>query len=90
MSLQTKFSVIRRFAKNNFENQYKTTIGADFVRKTIPWEGHEANKVKLQLWDIAGQDRFARLTRAYFNNAKGALVVCDVTRDGTFEAAANW
>ena len=43
-----------------------------------------------QLWDIAGQDRFARLTRAYFNKAKGAIVVCDVTREGTFEAAGEW
>jgi Ras-related protein Rab-32 len=44
----------------------------------------------LQLWDIAGQDRFARLTRAYFHRARGAIVVCDVTREGTFEAVAQW
>ena len=40
----------------------------------------------MQLWDIAGQDRFARLTRAYFRKAKAAVIVCDLTREGTFEA----
>ncbi|CAM9944492.1 unnamed protein product, partial [Chrysoparadoxa australica] len=44
----------------------------------------------LQLWDIAGQDRFAKLTRAYFQRAKGAVIVCDVTRLGTFDAVGQW
>lgn len=47
-------------------------------------------QVRLQLWDIAGQDRFAKLTRAYFRKAKGAVVVCDVTREGTFDAIVRW
>lgn len=47
-------------------------------------------QVRLQLWDIAGQDRFAKLTRAYFRRAKGAVVVCDVTRAGTFDAIVKW
>ncbi|CAN0535406.1 unnamed protein product, partial [Ectocarpus sp. 8 AP-2014] len=47
-------------------------------------------QVRLQLWDIAGQDRFAKLTRAYFRRAKGAVVVCDVTREGTFDAIVRW
>lgn len=46
--------------------------------------------MRLQLWDIAGQDRFAKLTRAYFRRAKGAVVVCDVTREGTFDAIVRW
>lgn len=90
-----KTSVIQRFTSGSFSDSYKTTIGADFTKKLLDWGaiGEDANvaaQVKLQMWDIAGQDRFARLTRAYFNAAKGALVVCDVTRDGTFTAAAEW
>ena len=90
-----KTSVIQRFASGSFSDNYKTTIGADFTKKLLDWGGigedqNVASQVKLQMWDIAGQDRFARLTRAYFNAAKGALVVCDVTRSGTFTAAAEW
>ena len=52
--------------------------------------GQQTRAVRLQLWDIAGQDRFARLTRAYFRRAKAACVVCDVTRENTFEAVLQW
>jgi len=53
------------------------------ARRTVP--------VRLQLWDIAGQDRFARLTRAYFRNAKAAAIVCDLTRmDATCTAVRQW
>jgi small GTP-binding protein len=89
-----KTSIVERFVLNTFSEEYKTTVGADFHKKVIDWSsvGDEkiASKVKLHVFDIAGQDRFARLTRSYFNAAKGALVVCDVTREGTFEAAGEW
>lgn len=42
------------------------------------------------MWDIAGQDRFQKLTRAYFAKARGVVIVCDVSRDGTIEAVKNW
>jgi len=75
---------------NPFNQSYKATIGADFVRKEMPWDGADVGRVKLQLWDIAGQDRFIHLTRSYFSKAMGAVIVCDVTREGTFESAQKW
>ena len=59
-----KTSIIRRFVNNSFSGEYTTTIGADFVRKDF--QLNEDKCVRLQLWDIAGQDRFISLTRAYF------------------------
>ena len=89
-----KTSIVERFVSNNFSELYQSTVGADFRKKNLNWstlgDGKIAEKVKLHVFDIAGQDRFARLTRSYFNNANGALVVCDVTREGTFEAAGEW
>jgi len=46
--------------------------------------------VRLQLWDIAGQDRFASLTRPYYRGAKAAIVFCDVTRPATITAIEIW
>ena len=89
-----KTSIIERFVSNKFSEEYQTTVGADFRKKILNWtelgDAKVAKKVKLHVFDIAGQDRFARLTRSYFNAANGALVVCDVTREGTFEAAGEW
>lgn len=46
--------------------------------------------VRLQLWDIAGQERFGHMTRVYYKEAVGALVVFDVQRVSTFEAVTKW
>lgn len=88
-----KSSLISRYCHNTFSEKYKTTIGADFVRKDIayrPSSGAESIGIRLQLWDIAGQDRFQKLTRAYFSKAKGVVIVCDINRDGTIDAVRQW
>ncbi len=47
-------------------------VGVDFVMKEIKWD--EKTTVRLQLWDIAGQERFGNLTR-YSNNSKRDLSI---------------
>lgn len=46
--------------------------------------------VKLVIWDIAGQDNFAQLRRAYYMNASGAFFVFDTTRDETIARVDEW
>ena len=51
-----KSSIIARYAMNSFHENYKTTIGADFVRKDLSLQLQDGEQlgVRLQLWDIAG------------------------------------
>jgi len=83
-----KTSLIQRYTKGAFDKGYKATIGVDFCLKEIKW--NRDTTVNVQLWDIAGQERFANLTRMYYKEARGAFVVFDVTRDRTFEAVLKW
>ena len=83
-----KTSTIRRFIQDEFSDKYVSTIGADFVEKIIKYDEHLT--ISLQLWDIAGQDRFAKFTRGYFREAKGAVIVCDITRANTIDAVVHW
>jgi len=83
-----KTSIIKRYTNNEFMTEYKTTIGVDFTVKEISVD--ERTKVKLQLWDIAGQERFANMTRVYYTNAVGAFIALDVTRESTFQGLETW
>lgn len=47
-------------------------------------------KMKLSLWDTAGQETYKSITRSYFRGASGALLVFDISRRETFEHATNW
>eukprot|EP01116_Phalansterium_solitarium_P025095 TRINITY_DN9432_c0_g3_i1.p1 TRINITY_DN9432_c0_g3~~TRINITY_DN9432_c0_g3_i1.p1 ORF type:complete len:264 (+),score=103.24 TRINITY_DN9432_c0_g3_i1:624-1415(+) len=83
-----KTSVIQRYCRDVFNTSYKATIGVDFALKDIRW--NKTTAVRLQLWDIAGQERFGHMTRVYYKEALGAFIVFDVTRPVTFEAVAKW
>jgi len=83
-----KTSIIHRYVNNIFSTKYRATIGVDFALKVMTWDAKTS--VRLQLWDIAGQERFGHMTRVYYKEAVGALVVYDVTRPGTFEAVKKW
>lgn len=47
-------------------------------------------KMKLQIWDTAGQEHFRAVTRSYFRNAAGCLLVYDITRAKTFANVQMW
>ncbi|XP_028833540.1 ras-related protein Rab-13-like isoform X1 [Denticeps clupeoides] len=82
-----KTCLIIRFAEDNFNSTYISTIGIDFKVKTIDVDG---KKVKLQIWDTAGQERFKTITTAYYRGAMGIILVYDITDEKSFENIQNW
>ncbi|KIV86151.1 hypothetical protein PV11_01783 [Exophiala sideris] len=50
----------------------------------------EQKKMKLSLWDTAGQETYKSITRSYFRGASGALLVFDITRRSSFESVTAW
>lgn len=50
-----------------FSSSYKITIGADFAIKSLEW--NEDTRINVQLWDIAGHERFGYLTGVYYRYA---------------------
>lgn len=82
-----KTSFVRRLVHNIFSIHYKETIGVDFGLKVV---NTDDGTRRLELWDIAGQERFGNMTRVYFREAVGAFVVVDATRPRTFDGAKKW
>ncbi|KAJ7997547.1 hypothetical protein DPEC_G00230140 [Dallia pectoralis] len=82
-----KTSIIKRYVHHSYSTNYRATIGVDFALKVLNWD---SETVRLQLWDIAGQERFGNMTRVYYREAMGAFIVFDATRPTTFEAIIKW
>uniref|UniRef100_A0A8C6TUX5 Ras-related protein Rab-13 n=1 Tax=Neogobius melanostomus TaxID=47308 RepID=A0A8C6TUX5_9GOBI len=83
-----KTCLIIRFAEDNFNSTYISTIGIDFKVKTIDVDG---KKVKLQVWDTAGQERFKTITTAYYRGPWwGIILVYDITDEKSYENIQNW
>uniref|UniRef100_A0A1I8F4K7 Ras-related protein Rab n=1 Tax=Macrostomum lignano TaxID=282301 RepID=A0A1I8F4K7_9PLAT len=72
---------------NMFQTDYKQTIGVDFALKVIRWS--DTQTIKLQMWDIAGQERFTSMTRVYYRDAHAAVIVFDLTKRSTFDECAE-
>ncbi|KAK2537999.1 Rab36 [Columba livia] len=63
-----KTSLINRFCKDNFDRDYKATIGVDFEIERFEIIGVPYN---LQIWDTAGQEKFKCIASAYYRGAEG-------------------
>ena len=77
-----KSCLLLQFVDRRFSSVHDLTIGVDFGSRIIELGGE---KVKLQIWDTAGQESFRSIARSYYRDAAGALLVFDVTRRDTFE-----
>lgn len=76
-----------QFTDKRFQPVHDLTIGVELGVRTITIDNQP---VKLRIWDTAGQETFRSLTRSYYRNAAGALLVYDITRRETFEHLASW
>jgi len=83
-----KTSLVSSFNFGIYPSDYQSTVGVDFFSKSV-FLPEEAT-VRLQIWDLAGHERFRELVPAYTRDAHAAVVVYDVTRRETLEAAATW
>ena len=82
-----KSALLLRYTENTFTPSFMTTIGVDFKNKIIEIDGR---RVKLQIWDTAGQEKFKAITKAYYRGAHGILVVFDIANQDSFSHTESW
>ncbi len=82
-----KTSLTLRYISGFFMEDLKLTIGVDFYSKTINFI---ENKVKLQIWDFGGEERFRFLLSQYCKGANGAFFLFDITNQISLDHLPDW
>jgi small GTP-binding protein len=83
-----KTSLVSRFVDANRPMEEQATIGVDFTAKY--YTNSRGKKIKLYLWDTAGQEAFRSVVQLYYRNLAGAVLVFDVTSPRTFRNLDYW
>ena len=82
-----KTSFTKRYCYNIFNPSERLTIGVDFHVKTIELNN---KRIKLQLWDVGGEERFRFLLPTYCLGANAAFLLYDITRPTTLDNISEW
>ena len=82
-----KSCMLLRFTDNRFMCEHDLTIGVEFGSKIIKIDD---SIIKMHVWDTAGQEVYRSVTRFYYKNVCGVILVYDITKRETFNHIENW
>ncbi len=82
-----KTSIVARHVTSLFKENYMPSIGANITSRDYNIDGKD---ITLMIWDIAAQEGFSRVRKEYYQGARAAFIVYDVTRPWTFEDLVFW
>lgn len=82
-----KSCFLLQFIDGDFKEDHNVTIGVEYGAKTVTAGGKQ---IKLQIWDTAGQESFRAITRSFYRNANGVILMYDLTRLESFENLEDW
>ena len=79
-----KTCLSHKYAKDEFEEKPKPTIGGAYMQKLILLNKY---KIKIHIWDTCGNERFRKMTKFYYRDAHGLIFVLDLTNKFSLEIA---
>lgn len=82
-----KTSLIHRFVDDAYSDDYISTLGTSVAEKRFA-TGDDT--LVLMIWDLMGQVEMTGVQDLAFSNAKGALVVSDLTKPASVMKASYW
>lgn len=87
-----KTCIVNRYCHSFFGFE-AATIGANYASKETtaqPLEGSEPVKIKMKIWDTAGNERYRALMNLYYKDAEAIVLVYDITNLATFATLKDW
>mmetsp|Transcript_4747 Transcript_4747/g.8429 ORF Transcript_4747/g.8429 Transcript_4747/m.8429 type:complete len:214 (+) Transcript_4747:242-883(+) len=82
-----KTTFVKRHLTGEFERKYVATLGVD----VHPLDFHtDHGKIKFNVWDTAGQEKYGGLRDGYYIQGECAIIMFDVTSRITYKHVPNW
>ena len=82
-----KTSFCNLWINNTFSEEYKATVMSEFSFKMYNYKG---NYYKVQVWDLAGQDKNIYTSKVFTKGAHGCLILYDTQDKKSFENTIKW
>jgi small GTP-binding protein len=82
-----KSTILERYIKNIFNPERKPTYAVDFWEKDYEFNNKTYN---IKLWDTAGQEKYAKLTKSYYKKAQGIVVTCSLDNKNSYYDLTDW
>ncbi len=82
-----KSTLIANFVEKKFRESYIPTIGVQISKRSYEIDGA---LVDLMIWDLAGQQSFAKVRQQFYGGADGIFIVYDLTRKSSLENVNKW
>ena len=83
-----KTAILSRYLSNEFDLNYQCTIKITSKSKII--NINNMVQAKLNIWDTCGDEKYRAITRQYYRETNGIILVYDLTSRESFESVASW
>jgi small GTP-binding protein len=82
-----KSSFLQKYTNNIFDNNYVPTIGYETQNF---YYSYNEKIIKMQIWDIAGHEKYRSSINLYYKNTNGIILFFDLSEEDTFINIRNW
>ena len=83
-----KTCIIRRLCENSYDMSTTLTLGASAQTKTICFSN--TKRLRLEVWDTAGQECYRSLNKIFYRDAKIVVLVYDITNRKSFDELQHY
>ena len=84
-----KSNFLFKFIEGQFSPLHVATIGFDYKSRVVTLPKSK-KRVKLQIWDTAGQEKYMSINKNLFQRVQGVILMYDITKHETFEHLDTW
>ena len=82
-----KSTLMKKFISGQFSDSLAPTLGIELYKKEVTID---EKQYLYRIWDTCGQERFRSLSKTYFRNSDGIMLLFDLNSTNSFDNLSSW